>query len=219
MIPTPAIRANHQPVAITIHGFANRNGLETTDRLRPYLEVLGFEVVEWDYEWQGIIGVHLGDTAIAHGLAQFARYVGQYRPVVVLGHSNGDTIIHRATLPFPGDLDMETSGAYFDRVILLDPALDKNAVFGRIGGGTVYYTPWDWIVRLSKIAFGQWGSMGAEGPQKDAQLGKVDMSQDAVCPIKSAVFSHDEIFKHLDYWGPVIAKDAMAFRADSEKGE
>lgn len=153
-------------IIILVHGFANPNGINTTDRLRPYFEKAGYEAWEWDYGWKGLLGVRLCNKAVAYGLMRFAKFAAaRDQKVYAVGHSNGCELIRIATQAWEKPDGHSFPGASFEQVALIDPALDRCAEFGpAVKKIHVYYTPTDWVVRAARfLPLNPWGDMGAVG--------------------------------------------------------
>lgn len=133
------------------HGFNVKDGgAGTTDRLRPYFEKAGYNVVEIDYLWSGLLGVQLCNKKLAMMLSRLAE-----RDSIAVGHSNGCAILHAASL----------FGAKFEQMIYINPALDRDKAPGsQVSFLHVYHSPSDIPVTIAKyMPWHDWGDMGARG--------------------------------------------------------
>jgi hypothetical protein len=139
------------------------------------------------------------NKGLANTWAQWAGLLGAVNPDVQLigiGHSNGCALLYRAV----------KVGAPFDKLIFLNPALDRGKKFPeQVKQIHVFYTPHDKPTRISRwLLWHPWGNMGQKGSSSDdLRIINWDMS---VGFIKgSEVKSHGGVFKKLEYYGPVIA--------------
>jgi hypothetical protein len=150
-----------------VHGFLNDPAHRDPqiNRLKPGLETAGFEVWRYDPGFLELAGVRLCNKGISYGLMRWSKFTASlgYTNYVV-AHSNGCEIVREATLPWNVN-GVEFPGAKFDRVVLLNPALNNDAVFGPdINRIYVYHNPYDWVVEASQLLlFHPWGNMGRVG--------------------------------------------------------
>jgi len=132
-----------------LHGFNVRDGGKSTvGRLLPVLPNAHI----WPYGWLGLFGVRLFNGRIAKMLSASLT-----DGCVVIAHSNAAAIVQRA-LQLDGCPDIE-------RIVLIRPALDANAVFGdKVERVDVFHHADDVPVSMSRfIPFHEWGSMGSTG--------------------------------------------------------
>jgi len=139
-----------------IHGFnVKDSGEGTIDLLKKPLEWKGYIVddIEADYGWTGPFQVLFGNGSRARKLLK-----NYEEGEVLIGHSNGCTIIARAI----------AMGMPVKKVIFIHPALDndweppKNSAVERID---VFYSKKDKATKwAAKIPFVLWGDMGTVGP-------------------------------------------------------
>ncbi len=137
--------------AILVHGFnVTDGGKHTTDRLRPWFESSGYDVEECDYGWIGLLGVRFLNKRFARKCKKMTTPGS-----IGIGHSNGCAILQAASL----------MGAPFEQIVLINPALDSDAKFGKQGKFIhVWYSPSDIPVRMARLLpFHTWGDMGAVG--------------------------------------------------------
>lgn len=196
-LPPPAQSAAPRRAHV-VHGFNVRDGGKaTTDRLHPYLAGAGFEVVDEDYGWIGLLGVRLFNGPLARGIADRAILNSNagVKPVGI-GHSNGCAILARAA-----DL-----GAPFEALVLINPALDAERVIApQVRQVHVYHSRHDAAVRTARwLRWHEWGDMGARGYQgpADARYKCFDCSD--------YIEGHSAIFDKLEAWGPAIVANLLA---------
>ncbi len=188
-----------QKIAILVHGFnVKDSGAETIDTLKPYLKDAGYEIVEFDYNWTGVLRVRLCNGNLAKALASISHsYSGK---IIAFGHSNGCAIINEAA----------HLGARFYRVVYISPALDKNTRLApHIDRACVWYSSTDYVVKLSRWLIGHsWGEMGATGyigpDRRHFNYNKRTMCS-AVCSS-----GHSDIFefRKIKIFGPKIIEEA-----------
>lgn len=186
-----------------VHGFNVRDqGMNTTDRLRPYINDAGMNVCDHDYGWMGLVGVRIFNKRIAEEIANCAR-----KGDIGIGHSNGCTILSLAA----------DAGAALTGLILINPALPPERAFApQLEWIHVYYSsgdtavqaaralqvlPWNWSVWGAKP---QWGNMGATGYRGE---------DPRVCSFLTGEHRHSDIFKKLPTWGPTMMANARLGRA------
>lgn len=183
-----------KPRAFLIHGFnVDDGGAGTTDRLRPYFESNGYEVVEQDYGWRGLLGVRL------HNDRSAARLVAEAMPGdIAVGHSNGAAIIHAAT----------HAGARLTGVVYINPALDRDLAPGpSVLWADVYYSPSDKVVPWARLLIGHaWGDMGRTGYRGNDKRVRSWNLETAFGRMPTAI-GHSTIFRDdlIDFFGPTIA--------------
>lgn len=138
--------------AILVHGWNVRdNGAGTTDRLRPGLEALGFEVVEYDTGWRGLFRLRAGHEK------RYRKLAGIIKPNdLLIGHSDGCSIINDACWLLSGLSVL---------CVYLHPALDRNTPLSpRVEKCLVFYSKSDRAVQGSKILLNhRFGDMGRVG--------------------------------------------------------
>lgn len=180
------------PTAILAHGFNVRNsGATTTDRLRPFLEEAGFDVLEFDYGWFGLFGVRFYDDNLAKALAGMTP-----KDAVFIGHSNGCTIGHLAA----------HQRARFAAMVYINPALDsKSPLAPQVRSLHVWHSPSDEPVRWARfIPSHPWGDMGAVGYQGHYDPRITNFNKENGYPISSK--EHSDVFtgERLKFFGPLI---------------
>jgi len=138
---------------VLVHGFNVRdNGKKTIDTLLPYLPE--HKVLQADYGFFDLFGVRFFNKNIA-------RVVAGMTPAgaIGIGHSNGCDILVRAC----------KQGAKFSRLILINPALDKDTDFDAwetLRRVDVLHNVDDVTVTTARfIPFSPWGEMGRYGYQ------------------------------------------------------
>lgn len=179
-----------------VHGFNVRDGgKQTTDRLIPFIEKAGINVTQHDYGFLEFVGVLRKNKEIA---AQLSKVV--LPSDIGIGHSNGCPILVKAA----------RQGANFDKLILINPALNKSIQFPRsINEIHVFHTEHDRAVVAAKwsrkLVFWRsnflWGEMGNKGYQgQDKRVVNHDISNIAK--------GHSEIFsrKNLNAFESILLK-------------
>jgi len=138
-----------------LHGFNVRDGGKST--VGRLVEFLPNSRV-FSYGWLGLIGVYLLNGFIARRLVRVLT-----AGCTVVAHSNGADIIHRA-------LQLDEC-LFVDRVVLIRPALDCDAVFGgRVGRVDVFHHEDDVPVGFAKyLPCSSWGNMGEVGYEGSEQ--------------------------------------------------
>lgn len=206
-------------LVILIHGFANPGGRNTTDHFIPGFKSLGCDVVPWDY-WDhdgwwsapfSLVQVRVANEAIANGLRQYTHLARRvYNHIAVIGHSNGGAISWIASRPRTDEQGVEQPGAFFDSVVLINPALDRDAVFGpNTRQIFCIHTPWDVPTRIGGLLpFHWWGDAGARGLDPEPRVVNIDASTNIQFPIRD----HDGLmsYKNLEgYWEAEVQRLAL----------
>ena len=186
---------SHLKIVRLIHGFnERRSGLVSTDTLQPYFEAGGFSVIQDDYGWLGIVGVHVANRPLAHMLAEDTKWLVNELPsfaglqsveVYGVAHSNGSVIIQQAC----------EYGAPFKQIALINAALDSDAKFApQVERIHVFHTAWDIPTRIAAfIPLSRWGAMGAIGYRgPDKRVWNYDMNK----LFPHAVKRHTAVFKN-----------------------
>jgi len=143
---------------ILVHGFNVRDkGADTIDRLRPYFEDRGYEVIEAIEGFRFLIGVRLFNGRRAKKLASMIQ-PGD----VLIGHSDGCNIITMACklLAKRGGFPHMSLPCVF-----YNPALDKDTwQHATVKKVLVFHTRSDKPVLFSKfLPFHNWGEQGRIG--------------------------------------------------------
>ena len=142
--------------AILVHGYNVRDGgAGTTGGLRPILEAVGYEVLEFNTGWRGLFMVRFGSAKRARRLARMIR-----EGDLLIGHSDGCNLINLASWCLAnGSKPTPKFVAY------INPALDRDAQLApQIHRALVCYTHSDSVVKVAKLLpFHNWGDMGAHG--------------------------------------------------------
>lgn len=129
-------------------------GAGTILTLKPHLEELGFEVLEFTTGWRGLFMAWFGNAKRARRLASMLR------PGDTLwGHSDGCNIINQA-LWLLGSSPFPTYNSIYS-----NPALDSDApIAPAVRKSLVFHTPSDKVVTLSKVLpLNRWGNQGNTG--------------------------------------------------------
>lgn len=187
--------------AILAHGFNVKNsGKTTTDRLRPYLEAAGFDVLEFDYGWFGLFGVRFYDDNLAKALAGMTP-----AGALFIGHSNGCTIGHLAA----------HQRARFKAMVFINPALDSKVPLApQVRALHVWHSPSDKPVAWARLLPSHpWGDMGAVGYRGNYDSRITNFNKENGYPVSSK--KHSDVFTgdRLEYFAPLIierAKEALA---------
>lgn len=153
---------------ILVHGFnVSDGGAGTTDRFRAHYEREGFEVIEFDTHWQrGILrdlfSVRFDNVKRAQKLARLV-HPGD----VLVGHSNGCTIIHLMTWLIASlSCDAVTKQMLCSLILIYhNPALDADAPAAlNVKGRYVFHSASDGVVHLASLLYrSNWGRMGQIG--------------------------------------------------------
>lgn len=141
--------------AILEHGYNVRDGgASSIDRIIPALKLLGYEVIETNRGWRGLLDVRFNSRKRVEKLAALIR-----QGDLLIGHSDGCNLINRATQHLSG------LGGGRVNVIYFNPALDVDTpLAGVVDRALVFHTPSDWLVGLASLLwFHDWGSMGRDG--------------------------------------------------------
>lgn len=181
-----------------LHGFNVRDGGKNTIlKLSPYFAEAGAEVVDFGYGYFNLFMPRWRNPQVAQDLAvacNQAKLAG-YR-VVLVGHSNGCTIIHIAG---------EKYGAVADKVVYINPALNRDVKFPpTFRSFDVWHSPSDKAVSISRILpLNLWGDMGAVGFTRHDERG---MNFNAQTNFDRASKRHSSIFSDalIDFFGPKI---------------
>lgn len=181
-------------IAILVHGFNVKDeGEETIDTMTPYLIDDGYEVVNFDYDWTGVLRVRLCNGNLATALASMSKHLIH---VVAIGHSNGCAIIHEAC---------QSVNHAIREVVYINPALNKNAELGKlVRQAHVWYSPSDKPVKVSRwLIKHSWGEMGATGYIGVDRRYK-NYNKETGYKICSA--SHSDVFEpeKIEFFGPEI---------------
>jgi len=140
---------------VLVHGFnVKDDGDSTINRLEQYVDKRN--VLQGDYGYFGLWGVRFFNKSIAKTIA------GMTPPHSIgVGHSNGCAILTRAA----------EYGAKFDRLILINPALEKDRQFApHLKRIDIFHNLSDTTVSVSKwLPFHVWGEMGRTGYQGNDQ--------------------------------------------------
>lgn len=161
------------------HGFnVWDGGKATVDRVQPLLRRCGYEVREMDYGWTGLLGVLLRNDDRALELSKKVL-----SPSLGVGHSNGATLLHRASY----------CGAKFERLVYINPALDLDAVPApSVRRVDVFHARDDHATWAAKwLPWSLWGDMGQQGYRgRDTRMRSWDLWEYCAPPVgHSGVFS------------------------------
>jgi len=185
---------------ILVHGFGSVfSGKYDIDRLRPFFEAEGYEVVEFNY------GFRLFTTVRNPKWAKKLYEMTQPGDAVV-GFSNGCGVAQLASLP---DEETGRPGAPFSQIVFLAPALDVNVEIGpQVNLIHVWHTATDEATFIGQFIPGsQFGPMGNHGYLgKDPRFINYDRAS-YVYRIRS--FTHLDVLlvdSKRNYFGPIIAR-------------
>lgn len=141
---------------VLCHGFNVKDqGQGTTDTLRPHFEAEGFEVLEFDTGWRGLLGVRFGNAKRAQKLARLIE-PGD----ILVGHSDGCNLINQAAWKYAA-----SAKACPFCVVYFNPALDTDTDLApQVKGALVFYTDSDRVVQIAAaLPWHPWGAMGRVG--------------------------------------------------------
>lgn len=133
-----------------IHGYRTRNGgQDDVGRMSPYFAEAGLRVKILDYGFLDEFQTFMCNDNLAKALARTL-----IPDSLVVAFSNGGALVHR----------MAEQGAVFDRVCLVNPALDKDKTIARANLIHTWYSPSDMATGVAKfIPFVRWGDQGRVG--------------------------------------------------------
>lgn len=145
---------------ILAHGFNDSSsGGRNVDRLAPYAESAGWQVMQFDYGWTGLLLTLIGNQSRARTLAGIMSESDTF-----VGHSNACAIHHRASW-----LKDSSGGTLMrsHRAIYINPALDIDAALAPgVERLTVFYARDDIATLAARFLPGVlWGAMGRYGYQ------------------------------------------------------
>ncbi len=152
-----------KPLALLVHGIRVDDPERSVGRLRGCFERAGFDFALYEYGRVGLVRAAAGNRGYALGLLSAIRICG--RPVVVIGHSNGCALIHRAAREQAMDVEAGQGDVALRLCAYLSPALDADAPAAPgIERIVVAHTRHDHVVRWARVIPGAyWGDMGACG--------------------------------------------------------
>lgn len=142
-----------------IHGFNEKaEGLNTVNTLREGLERRGHTAVLIRYGWFGRIRSRFCNKGVAKVVASTV-IPGSH----VIAFSNGAAITYYAA----------KYGAPWDRVFLINPALNRKTAIPNVRKVDVFYSESDHWTRLARyIPISIWGSQGAVGYKGEDKEGR-----------------------------------------------
>lgn len=181
-----------------LHGFNVRDGgKKSILTLVPFFEEVCAEVVDFAYGYFNLLVPRWRNPKVAQDLAVACHQANLdgYR-VVLVGHSNGCTIIHIAG---------EKYGAQADKVVYINPALNRSVVFPKgFKSFDVWHSPDDGAVALARLLpLNLWGDMGAIGFTRHDSRGTNFNAQtnfDLVSDEHSGMFTPEVV----NYFGPLV---------------
>lgn len=206
-----------KPRVILFHGYKIKDGgAGTTDRLRPYFEEQGFEVLEGDYGKTHLWNVRQRNEETV------AEWLPKLRPTdILVGHSNGCLVIHM----------LIERGAKVAGVICIQPALRTDTEWREDVRVLCTFNTKDWVVRFLGRAWGRfisvakpwgdrhgWGAAGYHGfKNKNGNVLNIDIDvPPAPAPYHSGLF---ETTGRLAYWSRRFGDWAYAVLALVEDAE
>jgi len=130
---------------VSFHGFnVSDGGASTVGKLDEFLDTIPVK-----YGWMWRVRVRLCNKSIAETVASLVS-----GKCIAVAHSNGALIAVQAV----------EAGAKFDKLVLINPALDVNYKFPEGQRVDVYHTPEDRATLLARfIPLSDWGAMGRYG--------------------------------------------------------
>lgn len=154
---------------VLVHGFNVRDPAKTIGKLAALYVAEGVpadHVKLFRYGWLGLLGVKFGNDNLAEALRCLLLEVADRgEPVIVVAHSNGAALVHRAAWLMD---EWGDPHGVIERAVYLSPALDRDAQPSpAVKAYDVFYTANDWAVRFSRLWPSEWGDMGARGPSDD----------------------------------------------------
>lgn len=161
-------------IVVLVHGFNVEDPERTIGGLGKHLRDRGHDVHKFCYGHAGFMDVRFANENISYALLSQLRSIKRLVPgveLVVIGHSNGCSLIHKAA-----ELQEEP---LFTRAVYLSPALNNKAELPPlVTQCTVLHNAGDKVVSLgSLIPFHTWGNMGRVGYRGiDTRYENVDCS-------------------------------------------
>ena len=203
-----------KPIVLLIHGFNVFNPEKSVGKLRTFFEVRGCPTVMINYGHTGLIETRFKNPKIAKKIATITAAIKKadpFRPIILVGHSNGCAIIHIATNDFR---------AIADNVVYINPALEKHLSPGKyVKKCHVWHSPSDkpvkWARRLSKIIPKRWfnarpwGEMGAVGyVGQDERMLNYNKEYSFLLSSKT----HSDVFdwELMPYFGELIVEETLS---------
>jgi hypothetical protein len=152
--------------AILIHGMNDpKQGTGNIDNLIPYLEALGYKVLQLDYGWRGLLGVRFLNWWTARRLVKIA-----VKTDVIIAYSNGVSINALAC----------ERGLKAEHYIWIHGALNPEwepPASSPVSRIDVYFSAQDWTTALAEVlrkfsplnVLGKtnWGYIGTVGSKSD----------------------------------------------------
>lgn len=174
---------------ISIHGFASPSGRGQTDRFRPFWQDFGYDFIEFDYGFVGLLGVAFGNQERAEKLAAITPPGS-----VAFCHSNGFAIAAEAS----------RLGAPFSQIVGISPAAPSKVEIGaQVSRIHIWHSKGDFPLFVAQfLSVIGWGNLGAVGYKgKDARFTNYNKSSYRI-PSKT----HLDIFTEprLSYFAPII---------------
>lgn len=185
-----------------LHGFnVTDGGRGTIDRFGPYFAAEGFELVDHNYGWVGLLGLRSRNTTTVRKIRAAIR-PGD----IVVAHSNGCLIAWMLAM----------AGEPLAGVVCIQPALRKDTTWPAHINVLCLNNPDDWVVSLGRM-WGRfasvanpwrnrhgWGAAGRSG--FIASQSNVTNLNTAIGPYPAT--GHSGVFKSapLNYWGPKVCE-------------
>lgn len=188
--------------AFFVHGFnVKDNGAGTIGKLVPFFANAGIATEMITYGHFNLFEPRWENERVAkHLFNRIAAAIESGYKVIVVGHSNGCDIAHRA-----GKM-----GAPIDKAVFISAALNSDTkIAPSIDALDVWHSRKDWVLFLAKfLPFHRWGEMGRTGATRyDKRVKNFDRSQNYDAP--SAW--HSDIFASplIEYFGPIILTESL----------
>lgn len=188
-------------LAILIHGLNVVSGIGSLSKIKPFLTARGIDVVEFQYGYLWLGGAIEKNRTLGRMLGHTIDDAYEnYDRVVVIGHSNGCSIMELATQTF----------RKCDGFVYLHPAIERrNAPGPKVGFTQVWYNrddlvikmcrwvyPFEWLRRMT-----QWGDMGVCGYKGSDPTVE---NNEVVVQGLSGFENHRAVFHRLAVYGPKI---------------
>lgn len=148
---------------VIVPGIRVSDPMRTIGKVGPLLAEHGIKSHVFYYGRVPWFDTRFGNEKYAEALRSHCLALRAYgEPLVVIAHSNGCALAHRAAWLFD-EHDDDPPG--FEHVVYLSPALDRSVLPApAIKRCDVFHTRHDWAVRASRLLFGHvWGDQGALG--------------------------------------------------------
>jgi hypothetical protein len=179
-----------------IHGIHSSHG-GNTSRLAPYIRAAGFEVMVRAYGYALALTSGLTDWLNTRRATKLADAIRDGDAIIC--HSNGAAVAWH----------VQADHRMLSAVILVNPALDRDAPFDNTGKVLCVHNGGDDVVGWSALApFSHWGPAGRDGLD-GSQPNARNINAGTPPPGLPSLCGHSALFDPaaLPYWGPHLARE------------